>query len=76
MKEKRVRIFLLHRRVLAVLCTLAVAAGIFYVTLYPASRTAAAYLFGGAEGEAVQHLLRRRVGQRGYPAFDRHSGEV
>ena len=42
MKEKRVRIFLLHRRVLAVLCTLAVAAGIFYVTLYPASRTAAA----------------------------------
>ena len=27
MKEKRVRIFLLHRRVLAVLCTLAVAAG-------------------------------------------------
>ena len=34
MKEKRVRIFLLHRRVLAVLCTLAVAAGIFYVTLY------------------------------------------
>lgn len=40
MKEKRVRIFLLHRRVLAVLCTLAVAAGIFYVTLYPASRTA------------------------------------
>ena len=42
MKEKRVRIFLLHRRVLAVLCTLAVAAGIFYVTPYPASRTAAA----------------------------------
>ena len=42
MKEKRVRIFLLLRRVLAVLCTLAVAAGIFYVTLYPASRTAAA----------------------------------
>ena len=42
MKEKRVRVFLLHRKLLAVLCTLAVAAGIFYVTLYPAAHTAAA----------------------------------
>ena len=42
MKKSRVRVFLLHRRLLAVLCTLAVAAGIFYVTLYPASQAAAA----------------------------------
>ena len=42
MKKTRVRVFLLHRRVLAVLCTLAVAAGIFYVTLYPTAHTAAA----------------------------------
>lgn len=42
MKEKRVRCFLLRRRVLAALCTLAAAAGIFFVTLYPASRPAAA----------------------------------
>ena len=42
MKKTRVRIFLLRRRALAVLCALAVAAGIFYVTLYPASRTASA----------------------------------
>ena len=42
MKKSRVRVFLLHRRLLAVLCTLAVAEGIFYVTLSPASRTAAA----------------------------------
>mgnify|MGYP007064492985 CR=1 FL=1 len=41
MKKSRVRVFLLHRRLLAVLCTLAVAAGIFYVTLYPASQAAA-----------------------------------
>ena len=42
MKKSRVRVFLLHRRLLAVLCTLVLAAGIFYVTLYPASQTAAA----------------------------------
>ena len=36
MKKSRVRVFLLHRRLLAV------AAGIFYVTLYPASQAAAA----------------------------------
>lgn len=63
MKKSRVRVFLLHRRLLAVLCTLAVAAGIFYVTLYPASQAAAAstraaaYLFGGAQGETVQYFL-------------------
>ena len=39
MKKSRVRVFLLHRRLLG---TLAVAAGIFYVTLYPASQAAAA----------------------------------
>ena len=38
MKKSRVRVFLLHRRLMAVLCTLAVAAGI----LYPASQAAAA----------------------------------
>ena len=42
MKEKRVRIFTLHRRALAALVTLALAAGIFCVTLYPASYMAVA----------------------------------
>lgn len=42
MKEKRVRIFLLRRGMVLALCTLALAAGIFYVTLYPTSRAAAA----------------------------------
>ena len=41
MKEKRVRIFLLRRGMVLALCTLALAAGIFYVTLYPTSRAAA-----------------------------------
>ena len=42
MKENRVRVLLLRRRLAVLLCTIAAAAGIFYVTLYPASRTAAA----------------------------------
>ena len=42
MKEKRVRVFLLRRGMVLALCTLALAAGIFYVTLYPTSRAAAA----------------------------------
>ena len=42
MKEKRVRICLLRRGMVLALCTLALAAGIFYVTLYPTSRAAAA----------------------------------
>ena len=42
MKEQRVRIFLLRRGMVLALCTLALAAGIFYVTLYPTSRAAAA----------------------------------
>ena len=42
MKEKRVRVFLLRRGMVLALCTLALAAGIFYGTLYPTSRAAAA----------------------------------
>lgn len=42
MKEKRTHIFTLHRRWLVAVGTLALAAVIFCVTLYPASRTAAA----------------------------------
>lgn len=41
MKENRVKVLLLRRRLAVVLCTLAAAAGLFCITLYPASRTAA-----------------------------------
>ena len=42
MKYKSVRVFLLRRAIVAAACTLVLAAAIFYVTLYPASQTAAA----------------------------------
>ena len=41
MKYKPVRIFLLRRTLIAAVCTLALAAAIFYITLYPASQAAA-----------------------------------
>ncbi len=41
MKYKSVRVFLLRRAFVAAACTLALAAAIFYITLYPASQAAA-----------------------------------
>ena len=41
MKRKPVRIFLLRRTLIAAVCTLALAAAIFYITLYPVSQAAA-----------------------------------
>ena len=41
MKYKPVRIFLLRRALIAAVCTLALAAAIFYITLYPVAQASA-----------------------------------
>ena len=77
MRKRSIKVFLVRRRVVAVLAALALAAGIFYAVSYPGSVSAAAAkrqlpIYSVERTDGKFHLLRRRVGQRGYANTHRH----